>query len=80
MYLVIAPFVFIGFSAKLLNALKKKKLNTSVEHSNQDTEIEHILQAFESQLNSTDIWGSLIDAQRLFKPETEFTNKSQQIS
>lgn len=77
MYLVLAPFIFAGFSAKLLNAMKRKKLNTSVEHSNQETEIEHILQVFENQLNSTDIWGSLIDAERLFKPETGFTSKSQ---
>jgi hypothetical protein len=75
MYLVIAPFIIAGLSAKLLNARKKNKLNTSVEHSNQETEIEYILQTFENQLNSTDIWGSLIDAQRLFKPETEFTTK-----
>lgn len=70
MHLIIFPFILAGLTAKIKNIQFRKNQNSSVEHSNQDTEIEHILKTFESQLNSTELWGSLTDEKGLFKPET----------
>ena len=70
MHLIIFPFILAGLTAKIKNIQFRKNQNSSVEHSNQDTEIEYILKTFESQLNSTELWGSLTDEKGLFKPET----------
>jgi len=76
MYLIIFPFILAGLTAKIKNIQFRKNQNSSVEHSDQDTEIEYILKTFESQLNSTEIWGSLTDEKGLFKPETTIKVKN----
>jgi|APGre2960657505_1045072.scaffolds.fasta_scaffold301719_2 hypothetical protein len=76
MHLIIFPFILAGLTAKIKNIQFRKNQNSSVEHSNQDTEIEYILKTFESQLNSTELWGSLTDEKGLFKPETTIKVKN----
>jgi len=76
MHLIIFPFILAGLTAKIKNIQFRKNQNSSVEHSDQDTEIEYILKTFESQLNSTEIWGSLTDEKGLFKPETTIKVKN----
>ena len=76
MHLIIFPFILAGLTAKIKNIQFRKNQNSSVEHSDQDTEIEYILKTFESQLNSTEIWGSLTDEKGLFKPETKIKVKN----